>query len=283
MNIIAVTGRDVSSAWLAACRSMADGSPVAYHTVVRIEDPLAEDSAVRAAVDGILEGARLQPLKTVANTIFPEAVAATSRDHLHLARRYTDMLPTLRLMSGANTWGTYFGRLVSYPGPRGPVNQLDAIITRLRSETAKAGTGTGPLTAAYEAAFAAPGEEAGEGDGAASQDGCLATLHAQVRVPGQDSRVRGFPCLSHCSFQLDRSGALHAMAHYRSHVMVERAYGNYVGLGRLLGYIAGQAGLRTGELTVTAGYATLDQRKRLGTLLGAQVPQQGPAARAYSG
>jgi hypothetical protein len=278
VNIIAVTGPDVSSAWLAACRAMADGSPVAYHTVVRIEDPLAEDPAVRAAVDGILQAAGLQPVKTVANTIFPQAVAVTSRDHLDLARRYTEMLPSLRRLSGANTWGTYFGRLVSYPGPGGPVNQLDAIITRLSSEAAKAGTGTGPLTAAYEAAFAAPRE----GDGVASQDGCLAALHVQVRVPGQDSRVRGFPCLSHCSFQLDRSGTLHAMAHYRSQVMVERAYGNYVGLGRLLGYIAGQAGLRTGELTVTAGYATLDQRKRLGVLLGARVLQDA-AARACSG
>jgi hypothetical protein len=279
VNIIDVTGPDVSSAWLAACRAMADRSPIAYHTVVRIENPLAEDPAVRAAVDGILEAARLQSVKTVANTIFPQAVAATSRDHLDLARRYTDMLPSLRRLSGANAWGTYFGRLVSYPGPGGPVNQLAMIIARLRSETAKAGTGTGPLTAAYEAAFATPGE----GDGVAPQDSCLVTLHTQVRVPGQDSRVRGFPCLSHCSFQLDRSGTLHAMAHYRSHVMVERAYGNYLGLGRLLGYIAGQAGLRTGELTVTAGYAILDQRQRLGALLGAELPQQAVTARAYAG
>lgn len=279
MNVIAVSGADVSSAWLAACRAMSNDSPVAYHTVVRIENPLAEDPAIRAAVDGILQAARLQSVKTVANTIFPEAVAGTSHDHLDLARRYTAMLPTLRRLSGANMWGTYFGRLVSYPGPRGPVDQLNAIITRLRSETAKAKTGTGPLTAAYEAAFDAPGE----GDGLASQDDCLATLHAQVRVPGQDSRVRAFPCLSHCSFQLDRAGTLHAMAHYRSHLMVQRAYGNYLGLGRLLDYIAGQAGLRTGELTVTAGYAALDQRKRLGALLGTQVPQQAPAAGAYSG
>lgn len=278
MNIIDVTGPDVSSAWLAACRAMADGSPVAYHTVVRIEEPLAEDPGIRTEVDGILEAARLQPVKTVANTIFPGAVAADSRDHLDLARRYTEILPTLRRLSGANMWGTYFGRLVSYPGPSGPVNQLDAIITRLRRETAKAKTGTGPLTAAYEAAFDAPGE----GDGTAPHDGCLATLHAQIRVPGQDSRVRAFPCLSHCSFQLDRSGTLHAMAHYRSHVMVQRAYGNYLGLGRLLGYIADQVGLLTGELTVTAGYTTLDQRKRLGGLLGARVSRQAAATRAYS-
>jgi hypothetical protein len=279
MKVIAVTGPNLSSAWLAACSAMAAASPVAYHTVVRIENPLVEDPGVRAAVDGILKAAGLQSVQTVANTIFPEAIAATSRNQLDLTRRYLDAMPTLRLLSQANRYGTYFSRLVSYPGTDGPVNQLDAIITRLRAETAKAGTGTGPLSAAYEAGF----QVLGEADEAAPEDSCISALHAPVRVPGKDSRFPGFPCLSHCSFQLDRSGTLHAMAHYRSQLMVERAYGNYTGLGRLLGYIAGQAGLRIGELTVTAGYAILDQRKRLGALLGAQVPRQVAAAREYSG
>jgi thymidylate synthase len=99
-----------------------------------------------------------------------------------------------------------------------------------------------------------------QGDGGAA-------VAMPVRAPGRDNGLLGFPCLSHCSFQLDRSGTLHAMAHYRSHLMVERAYGNYLGLGRLMAYIASQAGLETGELTVTAGYARLDCRGRLSALL----------------
>jgi hypothetical protein len=50
--------------------------------------------------------------------------------------------------------------------------------------------------------------------------------------------------------------------------MVERAYGNYVGLGRLLSYVAGQVGQRCGRLTVTAGYAQLDRRSQVASLLG---------------
>jgi hypothetical protein len=129
MKGIAVTGPNVSSAWLAACSAMAAESPVAYHTIVRIEDPLAEDPEVRAAVDSILKAARLQSVQTVANTIFPVAIAATSRDQLDLTRRYLNTMPTLRRLSRANIYGTYFGRLVSYPGADGPVNQLDAIIS----------------------------------------------------------------------------------------------------------------------------------------------------------
>ncbi len=262
MNSIAVTGADLSTAWLAACRAMSRTAPIAYHTVVRIHDPVTEDLRIRAAVDEILAAEDLQPAETVAGTIFPAAIAATSRDHLELTRRYMALLPTLKRLAPANARGTYFSRLIDFPGPDGPVNQLDAVITRLRSETAKTGSGTGPLTACYEAGFTPP-----EAD-ALSTGSVIAALAVPVRAPGPDTSVlMSFPCLSHCSFQLDRSGTVHAMAHYRSQLMVEKAYGNYLGLGQLLGYIAAQAGLTPGELTVTAGYARLDRSRRLSLLL----------------
>lgn len=262
MRTVNVSGSDVSSAWLAACQAMRGNPPVAYHTVVRIRDPLSEDPAVRTAVEQILATHDLQPIGTVASTIFPSAIARTSCDHLELSQRYVAMLPTLKRLSPKNDRGTYFGRLVAFPGAAGPVNQLDLIITRLRGEVAKAGSRTGPLTASYEAGFIDPGSETFSGN-----PGSCVTAAAPVRVPGRDTRFPGFPCLSHVSFQLDREGALHALAHYRSQLMVERAYGNYTGLGLLLAYIAGQAGLRCGELTVTAGYACLDCRRDISALL----------------
>ena len=262
MRTITVAGPDISASWLAACGAMRGDPPVAYHTIVRIHDPLSDDPAVRTAVDEILAAHRLQPIGTVANTIFPAAIAQTSSDHLELSRRYVAMLPTLERLSPKNDRGTYFGRLVAFPGAKGPVNQLETIITRLRKECAKKGFGTGPMAACYEAGFTDPGPESTDGP----MHPCV-TAAAPVRVPGRDNRFPGFPCLSYCSFQLDREGTLHAMAHYRSQLMVERAYGNYIGLGRLLGYIAGQAGLRYGELTVTAGYARLEYRRDVYTLL----------------
>jgi hypothetical protein len=242
---------------------MSRTAPVAYHTVVRIHAPAAEDHRIRALVDEILAAEDLQPVDTVAGTIFPAAIAASSRDHLELTRRYMAMLPTLkRLAPAANGRGTYFGRLINFPGPDGPVNQLDAVITRLRRETAKAGSGTGPLTACYETGFTAPDADS------LSSGQAVSALALPVRSPGPDTSIlMSFPCLSHCSFQLDRSGMVHAMAHYRSQLMVEKAYGNYLGLGQILSYVAAQAGLRPGELTVTAGYARLDHSRRLAGLL----------------
>lgn len=261
MRTINVSGSNISTAWLTACKAMGGSPHVVYHTVVRIQDPLHEDPAIRAAVEQILVAHDLQPVSTVASTIFPVAIAQTSRDHLELSRRYVAMLPTLKRLSPTkNDRGTYFGRLVAFPGTTGPVNQLDTIITRLRREVAKKDSQTGPLTAAYEAGFTDPVPETADLEP-------YITAAAPVQVPGCDTRFPGFPCLSHVSFQVDRESALHAMAHYRSQLMVERAYGNYVGLGLLLGYIAEQAGLRAGELTVTAGYAQLDRRGDVSVLL----------------
>jgi hypothetical protein len=47
-------------------------------------------------------------------------------------------------------------------------------------------------------------------------------------------------------------------AHYRNHYFVERAYGNYLGLGRLLVFIAHEAGLEPGRLLCVSGHAVLD-------------------------
>ncbi len=206
MRSINVSAPDVSAAWVGACEAMMDGPAVAYHTVVRIENPLAEDNAVRCGLERILAARQLQPVSTVANTIFPSAIAAISQDHLELSRRYMAMLPTLKRLSSKNDRGTYFGRL-AFPALGGPVNQLDVIITRLRKEVAKKGSGTGALTAAYEAVFLDPGSE-----GTETYLDLPAVAAAQVLAPGSDRRFPGFPCLSHCSFQLDRHGALHALA-----------------------------------------------------------------------
>lgn len=56
----------------------------------------------------------------------------------------------------------------------------------------------------------------------------------------------GFPCLSHCAFQIDTDGHVHLLATYRSQFLVERGYGNYLGLGRLLAHVARHTGCRSG-------------------------------------
>ena len=273
MKTIAVTGADVSTAWLAACQAMSGTAPVAYHTVVRIEHPAAENRAIRSAVDELLAAEDLQPAETVANTIFPAAIAATSPDHLELTRRYLAMLPTLRRLSPGERTRHLLRPACRLPRPGGSGEPA----RRGHHPAAQGNRQEGIRHGPSHRLLTRPGSRRPAPTLLLQCRGAVSPLAAMpVRAPGRDNGLLGFPCLSHCSFQLDRSGTLHAMAHYRSHLMVERAYGNYLGLGRLLGYIAGQAGLDTGELTVTAGYARLDCRGRLSALLRPILRQPPP-------
>ena len=240
MSMIAVEASNVSAAWLAAAGRLAwDPKRKADGTVVRICDPVAETPAVRAAMDELLEAQELQSVETVANTIFPEAIARSSRSHAELVDRYVRMYPTLRKLDTQNRFGTYFGRLIQYPTGNGPFDQIGAVILRIGIERA----GGNPKQARYEA------------DLTIAED---MTMNVPVYVPGKDNNAMAFPCLSHCSFQLDTDGHVHLLASYRSQYLVKRGYGNYLGLGRLLAHVAGQTGLQVGHLTVVAGLAHLE-------------------------
>lgn len=252
-HMFVVDAKNVSLAWRDACLALdVPGNPRrdAFHTVVRIADPTAEDPQVRAHFDRMRRDKGYRLIDTVANTLFPAALAATAKSPADLVRRFREFYPRLQRIDRANATGTYFGRIVEYPGPDGTVDQLTALIERIGRQAA----GKGPMSAAYEMDISHPQDtepepEPGVGVGA---------WPASVHVPGKDNGYRGFPCLSHCSFQLDRDRTLHAVAHYRSHYMVDRAYGNYLGLGRLLAYLAQHAGVRPGTLTVVAGHAQIE-------------------------
>ncbi|MGH3868354.1 MAG: hypothetical protein ACRDQ4_19985 [Pseudonocardiaceae bacterium] len=68
-----------------------------------------------------------------------------------------------------------------------------------------------------------------------------------------------FPCLSHISLTLDE-GQLHLHATYRNQSFITRALGNYLGLTRLLGFLANEVGTEVGEVHCTATHADLELR-----------------------
>lgn len=253
MNSFAVDAPDIASAWIRAVSKL-DEFPDrrAFHTVVRIANPLRDNPDTHDGIDRVLDRLDLQPVETVANTIFPTDIAARSQDHADLANRYLAMYETIRRLSPKNRWGTYFGRLIAYPSNSdgAGIDQIAAVISWLVKETAY----RGGKTARYETMIAHPTDAVGHGEELSGP----VTGSAPVQIPGIDTGAMATPCLSHLSFQLDRDGSVHALATYRSHYMVERAYGNYLGLGRLLGHVSRQSGLRPGKLTVVAGYAQIE-------------------------
>ena len=66
-----------------------------------------------------------------------------------------------------------------------------------------------------------------------------------------------------CSLQLEHD-RLHLLAHYRHEYLIERGYGNYLGLARLASFVASQAGLQPGRLTIVTGHVDVERaiRKR---------------------
>jgi hypothetical protein len=245
-----VHGGTVSEAWLSAVVAVnAVPGQTSFHLVTRIEDPVAEQPQIRAAADRLLAELGHSPIATVANTIFPAQMAMTSRDHVHLGARYRRMYPTVRRLHRDNRRGTYFGRIVAHPASGGELDQLGELIRRLRTELHT----PGPKSARYEMNVAVPSEPDTKG----SVGRNLAAEAIPVYVAGQDNSPMGFPCLSFCSFQLDQ-GRLHMVAHYRRQHLIVRGYGNYLGLGQLLGYVCTMTGLSPGELMIVAGAAQVD-------------------------
>lgn len=243
----------MSEAWAQAIdRVAAEPGGRLVHLVMTVTEPGTEVAAVRSVIDDALDGAGAQSVDTVAETIFPSSlypdpsidwcpgISSDLQTELDEAARalydsYGQMLPLLTTASG-NSRGTYFGRMISWPGKAaGGPNQLAARVLSLRRE-ANAGRRTNNTLDMDIAA-----------DSTESVDGLQ--IYAAT-----DKRTRGFPCLTHIDFTLYK-GRLHCTAVYRHQYLVEKAYGNMLGLSALMHFLCQQSGHELGELVVHATMA----------------------------
>ena len=244
----AVVGRNLSEAWLSAFELLLSDGGEAVNLAVTIADPAAEDLGVRQSLDAFLEARRskgrprhgVERVSTVANTIFPQSLYRPGLRENARAHLYGLTHDARRVSRRRNRSDTYFGRLVAWPGDEGQFNQLERAITRLSSEHER-GRRNGN---AYELGLVH------------ARDEFLAGSMAMYG-PGLDNRIIGFPCLSHISLSLSR-GTVHMTALYRNHELVRRAYGNYLGLARLLAFIARESGWEMGEIMCISSHATAE-------------------------
>jgi thymidylate synthase len=241
-----VKGPNVSAAWVDGLDVLLSGDGEAVNFTVAIADPTTEEPEVRKVLDAFIDDRRaarkrsIERVSTVANTIFPESwyVEHLGEDaEKHLYELEIESRSVTHLHRG-NKRGTYFERFVAWPGPDGqPFNQLAQVVHRLRSAHER-GQRRGN---SYEIGITTPADEA---------------VAAPVIVGGHDRQIMGFPCLSHASFSLQK-GVVHLAAIYRSHEFINRGYGNYVGLGRLLRFVAVQSGWPVGELACMSASVTV--------------------------
>jgi len=237
--MITVTDVTRAGAWLQAAKLLHQRRDVAYNFIVEITQPAtatSESRAIETTVDQFLRLHRLQPLHTVAETIFP---AAEYRLH-GLAGVYDyakQIHPTIRLLQ-PNLRGTYAQRLVERACSDGStVRPLELLINKLRTQLKL----PGPLRAVYEL------------------DTGLEPLELKFYEPEVDhSNTRGGQCLSHLSLKLGPNRELYMTAVYRYQYYLQKALGNFKGLARLQACIAQEVDVPVGPLVCHATLAALE-------------------------
>lgn len=246
---------DVSTAWLEAVEYLNSlPSRAASNLVVAIADPRHEQLAIRERIDAFIDSRRrerrsVQRVSTVANTLFPISLYRPrlrdeARAHLYRMEELGRPLSKRRNRGRGN----YFERMVNYPSGRGAVNQLERTVLRLQSIRDRGNRNA----QAFEIGLLVPGED--DVIDAGRQDVAEGLV---VYAPGLDNSEIGFPCLSHVSITLAQ-GRLNLAALYRNHDFMGRAYGNYLGLGRIADFLAQESGWGIGELVCVSSHAAVE-------------------------
>jgi hypothetical protein len=198
---------------------------------------IREDASLRTELDRYLKASELQAVNSVANTIFPSSLWNPKGTRGELFARYLKLLPRIRRASPKNRRGVYFERMLT-GGPKGKENQLDFAIGTYRERVGVR----------------------------------RSMLQVGIFNPSLDhsrSALLGFPCLQHVTFAPTDAG-LCVNALYANQYLVERAYGNYLGLCELGRFVAHELNTPLTRVTCFAGIAEFEpsSRKGMDALLG---------------
>lgn len=190
---------------------------------------VTECEALKSILDEILLGLDLLRTEHVAFTIFPYRLwTIVGGDRQALYAVYKQAFPHYQAQDpDANGRGLYFERLIAFDEKSSTSNQLEWMITEFNSRK-------GVRRSMFQASIFDPRRDH--------------VRNAQL----------GFPCLQHLSF-VPNGKELIVNAFYATQQMLNKAYGNYLGLARLGGFLAKEFGLETVRLNVFVGVAKLEK------------------------
>ncbi|MBD2538652.1 thymidylate synthase [Coleofasciculus sp. FACHB-SPT36] len=190
-----------------------------------------EDMDIRQSLDKCLADNDEQKIHTVANTIFPDSLWRRSKYQRHeLFERYLKFLPRAKAIKHCkpkNRRGLYFERLIAFGSDeQTKVNQLEYIIDRYQAQpTAR--------KSMFQASIFDPRED---------------------HIPNP---YIPFPCLQHVSF-VPQGKTLTLNAFYATQQLLNKAYGNYLGLCRLGNFMSHEMGLTFSRMNCFVGVAKLE-------------------------
>lgn len=217
-----------------------------------------EDMAIRESLDELLAEEDLPSCDATAMTIFPYKTWVRRNrppcgafSSLCIDR----LLPRMKSRSALNNKGTYFERMMSYQGVRTDgtdrcVNQLDFVVELMNRDRRQ-----------RESAI---------------QIACFDPAKDHTGQP-----VRGFPCLQQIGISYGDGNGIAINGFYPTQYVVDRGYGNYLGLCQLGSFIAHETGMEFRRLNCFIGRATLGKpSKRALRPLEAVVTNQADANQA---
>ena len=233
MFIPRIEKRTCAEAWLAASIAV-NRLPghEANHVIIDVTEPTGTTRAAQSVIEAVDAYLQAQteprfPSQTVANTIFPQSTYERHGVPAFYSVYLEKIFPKLK--KSPRDWGRYFERMTAHPSPGGPVNNLKVLVEKMARHVA----GDQTYRNIYELPIYDPLRDAG-------------------------GSPRGGQCLSYLSFKLTDDKRLLLCAVYRNHYYTEKLLGNLIGLGRLLAFVASQAHVTVGPLTIVSTHAEVD-------------------------
>jgi thymidylate synthase len=225
---------NISIAWLNALEYLLNNGGKCFNLMVIIDNPTQIEPLIHTAYEQMLSDYALLTLKQVTYTIFPKSLyIGVRRNPDKLFERYNRSCGIYDRLSRRYKrkfgWGSYFRRMTYYPiadnyGHPIHVNQLKDIIIMLQNRIRT-----------YKAAYT-----------------------ISIQIPGVDGKKTiGGPCLNFIALQLINPHVLNMLAVYRSHDFIQRAYGNYLGLGYLMEFLCDQTRYKLGKLSCLSSHASI--------------------------
>jgi len=240
LGVQTIESPDLSVAWgqalITAASARADSIAPVIVSVGGFDGELPPENArIRAAADKLLVKEGKNPVRVSAMTIFPWEM--WQRRGRPPCGKFCDLCvrqlaPRLKARDVRNRNGIYFERMMAFDGRKAGkqrvVNQLAFVIELLKRQRM-------PRRSALQLACFDPAKD-----------------HT-----GQP--VRGFPCLQQVSLTHDGGNRLAVNAYYPTPYILDRAYGNYLGLCHLGAFVAHQTDMKFVRLNCFVGRPELGE------------------------
>jgi thymidylate synthase len=196
---ILVSQDTCEQAWRTVATSLAAGNRELSNVIVEIREPLRFQNQWLTRFNPAAVHPRGDQIRDVINTIFPQKTLTNSANRTDFYERYLKA----HNRSRNRRWGTYFRRLISFGAKN--VNQLERTIQVLQTWK--------------------------------NTPHAALTLH--LSSPEIDSiQPIGAPCWHFGEFVCPDATSIELVAVYRNHDYFNKALGNFIGLSRLLNFVA---------------------------------------------